>query len=189
MLPDSRASLPWKAWIILEYMGERGPSTTRAKTSTSTWAAFALSSARAQASTVAPEVSASSTQHDVPSRDVALTASGYLKCALHIADPLGARQSAVRWRARDSTSPHNATRARPCDGTRELPGLVVAAAKAPPPVSRYWNQHVGVFEQFLAAPRHPAAHGGRKTSAVLVFERVNQGACDIVIRISTRARP
>ena len=38
-------------------MGPRIPSTTRAKTSTSTWLAPARSSARAQASIVAPEVS------------------------------------------------------------------------------------------------------------------------------------
>src|SRR5690242_10792976 len=44
----------------LNYMG-RGPlSTTRAKTSTSTWAALARSRARAQASSVAPVVRTSS---------------------------------------------------------------------------------------------------------------------------------
>ena len=42
-------------------MGDLKLSTTRANTSTSTWRAFARSRARAQASTVAPEVRTSST--------------------------------------------------------------------------------------------------------------------------------
>ena len=45
-----------------DYMGDLGVSTTRANTSTSTCDAFARSNARAQASTVAPDVSTSSTK-------------------------------------------------------------------------------------------------------------------------------
>src|ERR1700738_880025 len=48
-------------WLrIPDYMGDLWVSTTRANTSTSTEAALARNSARAQASTVAPEVSTSS---------------------------------------------------------------------------------------------------------------------------------
>jgi hypothetical protein len=77
----------------VDYMGERGPSTTRAKTSTSTWAAFALSSARAQGIHCRTRGQNVVDQHDAPPCHLALAASGYLKCALHIAGPLGARQS------------------------------------------------------------------------------------------------
>src|SRR5712671_7320612 len=48
--------------ILPDYMGALWVSTTRANTSTSTEAALARNSARAQASTVAPEVRTSSTR-------------------------------------------------------------------------------------------------------------------------------
>src|SRR6185503_15166246 len=61
------------------YMVARGPATTRAKTSTSTWAAPARSRARAQASTVAPEVSTSSTRISRQPETSALRSAGTRK--------------------------------------------------------------------------------------------------------------
>src|SRR5215831_18656571 len=59
---DSGAHLAWRSHFTndLNYMGRYRVSTTRANTSASTWAALARKSARAQASSVAPEVRTSS---------------------------------------------------------------------------------------------------------------------------------
>ena len=71
--------------------------------------------------------------------------------------------------------------ALPLDHPRQRPGLVVAAAPAPPPVQRHRNQRIGLAEQFMAGPCHPATHGRRQIGAVLVFQRMHQRARDIVI--------
>ena len=49
------------------------------------------------------------------------------------------------------------------DHPRQRAGLVVTAAPAAPPVQGNRHQHVGPLEQFVPCPRHPAAHGRRRT--------------------------
>jgi hypothetical protein len=48
-------------------------------------------------------------------------------------------------------------------------------------MQRHRDHHVGALEQLAAGARHPAAHGGREISAVLVFQRMHQRARDLVI--------
>ncbi len=42
-------------------------------------------------------------------------------------------------------------------------------------------KRVGFVEQVRAGARHPAAHGRRQIHAVMIFQRVNEGARDIVV--------
>src|SRR5262249_23243521 len=76
-----------------DYMGALGPSTTRANTSTSTCAAWARSSARAQAASGAPEVRTLSISTRRRPAISPPRVRGYLECALHIARPLRPRKS------------------------------------------------------------------------------------------------
>ncbi len=87
--------------------------------------------------------------------------------------------SVARTRLSDSAASCHAALAR--NHVRQRTGLVVAPAPAAPPVQGNRHQHVGLIKQFLARPRHPAAHGGREISAVLIFQRMHQRARDIVI--------
>jgi hypothetical protein len=48
-------------------------------------------------------------------------------------------------------------------------------------VQRNRHQRVGLLKQFLAGPRHPAAHRRRQIGAVLVFQGVHQRAGDVVV--------
>ena len=74
-------------------MGALWVSTTRANTSTSTEAALARSSARAQASTVAPEVRTSSIRTTRRPWISDCAVGGDLECALHVAGALRPRQA------------------------------------------------------------------------------------------------
>ena len=168
---------------IPDYMGALWVSTTRANTSTSTAAALARNSARAQASTVAPEVRTSSISTTRRPAMSALPVGRDLERALHVAGALRPRQADLLL-----GRPHPPKRfggqfhaGLALDHARQRAGLVVAAAPAPPPVQRYRNQHIGLVEQFTAGPRHPAAHGGRQIGAILVFQRMHQRARDVVI--------
>src|SRR5215475_2354313 len=67
------------------------------------------------------------------------------------------------------------------DDSSERARLIEAAAPCPPPMQRYRDQHIGAIEQLAPRARHPAAHDGRKVSAVLVFQRMHQRARHLVI--------
>src|SRR5262249_57085819 len=71
------------------YMGERFAATTRANTRTSTDAAPARNNARAQASTVAPDVSTSSTSTSFRPATSALPWGRHAKSALDVVGALG----------------------------------------------------------------------------------------------------
>ena len=146
--------------VVLNYMGARWLSTTRANTSTSTCAALARSSARAQASVVAPEVRTSSIRTTRRPCDIGAAFGGDLEGALHIAGALRPRQPDLLLGRPDAPQrlggQLHAGLAR--NHPRQRAGLVVAAAPAAPPVQRHRHQHVGLVEQFLPGARHPAAH-------------------------------
>ncbi len=155
-------------------MGALGVSTTRANTSTSTCDAFALKSARAQASSVAPVVRTSSTS----------TIRRPWTCDFASAESWNAPCTLLARCARDSPLQQAAAQcdpALPFDGARERAGLIEAAAPGAPPVQRHRDQHVGAVEQFAAGARHPAAHRRGKIGAVVVFQRVHQRARDLII--------
>ena len=171
-------------------MGALWVSTTRANTSTSTDAALARKSARAQASTVAPEVRTSSTSTRRRPCNFRSPVIGDLERALHVAGALRSGQADLLL-----GRPHapqrfggNLYAALPGDHPRQCTGLVVTAAPRPPPVQRYRDQRVGLRKQFAAGPRHPAAHRGGEIGAVLVFQGMHQRARDVVIT-HRRARP
>ncbi len=158
-------------------------STTRANTSTSTCAALARSSARAQASVVAPEVRTSSIRMTRRPWISALRSAATLKAPWTLAGALRPGQPDLLLGRADAPErlggQFHAALAR--NHPRQRAGLVVAAAPAAPPVQRNRHQHVGLVEQFLARAGHPAAHRGRQIGAVLVFQRMNQRAGDVVI--------
>ena len=77
-------------------------SATLAKTSTSTLAAPARSNARAQPSTVAPEVSTSSTRTSRRPATAALPSCGHAEGALDVGGALGARQTDLLGRRLDA---------------------------------------------------------------------------------------
>jgi hypothetical protein len=74
-------------------MGVRTGATTRAKTSTSTWAAPARSSARAQVSTVAPEGQHVVDQHQPAAGHLGLFLQGHAEGALHVVGAFGLAQT------------------------------------------------------------------------------------------------
>jgi hypothetical protein len=76
-------------------MGALGLSTTRANTKTSICAGLARSSERAQAFLVAPEVRTSWVRTGLRPAVSDCRSGGYLECALDLAGPLRARQSAL----------------------------------------------------------------------------------------------
>ena len=158
-------------------------STTRANTSTSTCAALARNKARAQASVVAPEVRTSSIRTTRRPWMSARAVGGDLEGALHIAGALRPRQPDLLFGRPDPPErlggQFHPGLAR--NHPRQRAGLVVAAAPATPPMQGNRDQHVGFIEQFLAGAGHPAAHRGRQIGAVLVFQRMNQRARDVVI--------
>ncbi len=164
MSARSGASIIW---------GLRTASTTRANTSTSTWAAPARSSARAQVSTVAPEVSTSSTSTSRRPATVGLALGRHPEGALHVVGALGLRQAdLLRRSARTRLS-------APCStGTPLMPAIARASAAdwlkrrahSRAPMQRHRHQRVGLGEQFAAGARHPAAHHRRKIEPVAVFE-------------------
>ena len=166
-----------------DYMVALWASTTRANTSTSTEAALARSSARAQASTVAPEVRTSSTRTTRRPSNPVLPVGRDLERALYVAGALRPGQADLLLGRTDAPKRFGCHfhAGLPLDGARQRPGLVVTAAPAPPPVQRYRDQYIGLAEQFPARPRHPAAHGGGQIGAILVFQRVHQRARDVVI--------
>ena len=164
-------------------MGALWVSTTRANTSTSTCAALARSSARAQASMVAPEVRTSSTS---TTRRPAISwafSGKTLNAPCTLAARCGSRQSDLLQGGPDP--PQRVARYRNAalllDRASERAGLVVAPAPAAPPMQRHRNQHIGLGEQFLAGPRHPAAHCGGEIGAVLVFQRMHQRSRHVVV--------
>ncbi len=164
-------------------MGGLWVSTTRANTSTSTEAALARSSARAQASTVAPEVRTSSirTTRRPWTSDCRSAATLNAPCTLLARCDRDSPTCCSVGRTRRSASDAHFDAGLPLDDARQRAGLVVTAAPAPPPVQRYRNQHIGLAEQFPAGARHPAAHRRRQIGAVLVFQRMHQRARDVVI--------
>ena len=164
-------------------MGALWVSTTRANTSTSTCAALARNSARAQASDVAPEVSTSSTRTTRRPWMSAVRSGATLKAPCTLAARCGAGQPDLLF-----GGPHPPQRlgghfhpALLPDHPGQGAGLVVAAAPAAPPMQGNRHQHVGLVEQFMPSARHPAAHGRRQIGAVLVFQCVHQRARHVVI--------
>ena len=164
-------------------MGALWVSTTRANTSTSTGAALARNSARAQASTVAPEVRTSSTSTTRRPSISVLPVGRDLERALDVAGALRPRQADLLLGRPDAPQRFGSHlyAGLPLDDARQRAGLVVTAAPAAPPVQRHRNQHIGLVEQFPPGPRHPAAHRGGEIGAVLVFQRMHQRARDVVI--------
>ncbi len=129
-------------------------STTRANTSTSTEAALARSSARAQASVVAPEVRTSSIRISAAALDLGGSLGRHLERALHVGCALRPRQSDLLL-----GRPHPPQRVRrhfhaglPRDHPRQRAGLVVAAAPAAAPVQRHRDQRVGLVQAVRARP-------------------------------------
>ena len=167
----------------LNYMGARWVSTTRANTSTSTCAALARNSARAQASAVAPEVRTSSIRTTRRPWISALRSAATLNAPCTLLARCGRDRPICCSVAPDAPQrlggQFHAGLAR--NHPRQRAGLVVAAAPAAPPVQGHRHQHIGLVEQFLPRPRHPAAHRGRQIGAVLVFQRMHQRAGDVVI--------
>src|SRR6516164_8522909 len=138
-------------------MGGRLPATTRANTRTSTDAAPARSNAREQASTVAPEVSTSSTSTSFRPATSALPWAGTRKApwtlwARRLGDDLGQQCRLV-------------------EPTRPLSA----------PVQRYRNDGVAVSKQLAAGTRHPASHGRGEVEPVAVFQGMDELARDIVV--------
>ena len=160
-----------------------GVSTTRANTSTSTGGGLgAQKRSRAGVGGGAGGQDIVD-QHHPAAGNLGCCVRSDLERALHIAGALLAGQADLLL-----GRPHPPQRlgrqfdaGLPLDHPRQRAGLVVAAAPAPPPVQRHRHQRIGLGQQFAPGPRHPAAHRGRQIGAVLVFQRMHQRACDIVI--------
>lgn len=60
--------------------------------------------------------------------------------------------------------------------------LVVTAGQKPAPMQRNGDEAIGLRHQFVTRSGHPLHHEGRKICPVLVFEPVNDGAGDIIIK-------
>jgi hypothetical protein len=160
-------------------MGVRTAATTRANTNTSTERAPARSSARVQVSSVAPEVSTSSTS----TRRRPCTAAS---------PPAGTRNAPCTLAARSARDRPTCCRPHPLDGVGhrhrarlryhlgEHRGLVEPPRPQPPPVQRYRHQGIGVAEDLAPGPCHPLAHGGGEVEPVAIFERMHEVAGDIV---------
>ena len=164
-------------------MGVRTGATTRAKTSTSTWAAPARSSARAQVSTVAPEVSTSSISTSRWPAIWAFSLRRHAEGALHVVGPLGLRQADLLRRGAHALEPPCSTGTPLMLGDRagQRRRLVEAPRPQPPPMQRHRQQRVGVGQQLAAGARHPAAHHRRQIEPVAIFEGQHQRARDVVI--------
>ena len=163
------------------YMGVRTGATTRAKTSTSTWAAPARSSARAQVSTVAPEVSTSSISTSRRPATSAFLSGRHAEGALHVVGALGLGQADLLRRgahALERISQH-----RYAGGVRQ-PASVADWLKRRAH-SRRQCSGTGTRrrrrEQLAPGARHPAAQHRREVEPVAVFEGVHQRAGDIVV--------
>lgn len=70
----------------------------------------------------------------------------------------------------------------PCQNAGKFRRLVVTAGQKPPTMQRHGDKAIGLRQQFMARPGHPLHHEDRKIRPVLVFEPVNDGADDIVIK-------
>ncbi len=168
----------------LHFIWERArAATTRANTSTSTCAAPARSSARAQASTVAPEVSTSSTRTSRRPATSALPSAGTRKAPCTFCARSALRQPDLLRRRLDALERAVAHRhaARLGDDLGQQRRLVEAPRPQPPPVQRHRHERVGVRQQFAPGARHPAAHGGREVEPVAVFEGMHERARDVVV--------
>src|SRR5258708_37272867 len=163
-------------------MGGRLPATTRANTRTSTDAAPAHSNAREQASTVAPEVSTSSTSWSFRPAPSALPWAGTRKApwtlwALGLVEPalLGRGLDAFERPVRDHPA------ARLGDDLGQQCRLVEPTRPLSAPVQRYRNDGVAVSKQLAAGTRHPASHGRGEGEPVAVFQGMDELARDIVV--------
>lgn len=70
----------------------------------------------------------------------------------------------------------------PCQNAGKFSRLVVTARQKPLSMQRHGDKAIGLRQQFIARPGHPLHHEGRKIRPVLVFEPVNDGAGDVVIK-------
>ena len=167
----------------LVYMGARPAATTRANTSTSTDAAPARSSARAQASTVAPEVSTSSTSTSLRPATSALPSAGTRKAPCTFSRPFGLAEPDLLRRRLDALERAVGDRppARLGDDLRQQRRLVEPTRPLPPPVQRHRHDGVGVGEQLAPGIRHPASHGRGEIEPVAVFQGMDELARDVVV--------
>src|SRR5262245_62314781 len=134
----------------LIFMGARPGVTTRANASTSTEAAPARSSARAQASTVAPDVSTSSTSRSLRPRHLGLAFGRHAEGTLDILRAFGLAEPDLLRRGFDAFEGavrHHAT-ARRGDDLGQQRRLVEAPRPLPAPVQRHWNEGVGIRDEF-----------------------------------------
>ena len=164
-------------------MGARPAVTTRAKTSTSTDAAPARNSARAQASTVAPDVSTSSTSRSLRPATSALPSAGTRKAPCTFCGAFGFVEPDLLRRGLDALERpvRHHPAARLGDDLGQQRRLVEAPRPLPPPVQRHRNEGVGVGEELAAGMRHPASHHRREVEPVAVFQRMDELARDIVV--------
>ncbi len=164
------------------YMDVRTGSATLAKISTSTFAAPARNSARAQPSTVAPEVSTSSTRTRRRPAICSAAVGRDFESALHIEGALCPRQPDLLGGGLHALErpelDRNAALGRDCD--RERGRLIEAARPQPAPMQRHRDQRVGFGENFASRLADPASHHRRNVELVAIFEGMNERPRNLV---------
>ena len=175
-----------------DHMGCDASRTTRARVSTSTWAAPARRSTRAQAPTVAPVVSTSSTSSTVaPSSRLAMPGMGAERAGGDVREPRLAAEALLRGASRGGAARGRApARSAGLAGERlrEDGRLVVAALEQAPAMQRHRRDQIGVGQQLGAGARQPATERRRGVGAVGVLEGQDQAARAVVVA-QRRARP
>ncbi len=164
------------------YMDVRTGSATLAKISTSTLAAPARSSARAQPSTVAPEVRTSSISTSLQPDDRGFAVFRHPEGALDIGGAFGAGQPDLLRSRLDAfeRGGGDGHAAFGRDGGGKHGRLVEAPRPKPAPVQRYRHKSVGLDQEFAAGLRDPASHHRHQVEPVAIFECMHQAARNLV---------
>ena len=168
--------------LLIGYMDVRPGSATLAKISTSTLAA----PARMQRPGAAVDRGAGG-QHvvdeDQPAPgDGGLALVRHAKRALHVGRALGPRQPDLLCRRLDPLEGCRGNRdaAVRRDGCRQHGRLVEAPRPKPAPMQRHRHQRVGLGQQLAAGLADPASHHRRQIEPIAIFERMDQGARNLV---------
>jgi len=153
-------------------MGARLPATTRANTSTSPQVAPARNNARAQALTVAPEVSTSSMSSSLRPTTSGPAGRWHTKGALHVLGSLGLIEpDLLRRRLDPFESPmcdHSAARIGYDMG--QQCGLVEPPRPLATPMQRHRNERFGVGKELAAGASHPSPMVGARSSQSPYFK-------------------
>jgi hypothetical protein len=150
-------------------------SATLANTSTSTFAAPARKSARAQPSAVAPEVKTSSTRTSLRPAIAALPSAG-TRNAPWIGGPLRPRQPDLLDSGLHALQRRRGYRYPGLRGNcrRQHSRLVEAPRPISPPMQRHRDERVSLGNKLASGKREPAPHHRRKIEPVAIFERMHQ---------------